>query len=87
MGDCYVAIIVIGTVGRVVLAYVAGKITTNMIKDMRNDMYDKLQQYSHHEYEQIGVSSLVTRMTSDAFILTQFAEQFRMCDYTFDDGF
>lgn len=69
------AIIVIGTVGRVVLAYAAGKITTNMIKDMRNDMYDKLQQYSHHEYEQIGVSSLVTRMTSDAFILTQFAEQ------------
>ena len=41
------AIIVIGTVGRVVLAYAAGKITTNMIKDMRNDMYDKLQQYSH----------------------------------------
>ncbi|WP_420543274.1 ABC transporter ATP-binding protein [Streptococcus equinus] len=69
------AIIVIGTIGRVVLAYAAGKITTNMIKDMRNDMYDKLQQYSHHEYEQIGVSSLVTRMTSDAFILTQFAEQ------------
>lgn len=46
-----------------------------MIKDMRNDMYDKLQEYSHHEYEQIGVSSLVTRMTSDAFILMQFAEQ------------
>ncbi|MBJ7540783.1 ABC transporter ATP-binding protein [Streptococcus sp. SL1232] len=68
-------VIVLGTIGRVVLAYAAGKITTNMIKDMRNDMYDKLQQYSHQEYEQIGVSSLVTRMTSDAFILMQFAEQ------------
>lgn len=68
-------VIILGMIGRVILAYVAGKITTNMIKDMRNDMYDKLQQYSHQEYEQIGVSSLVTRMTSDAFILMQFAEQ------------
>lgn len=68
-------VIILGMIGRVVLAYAAGKITTNMIKDMRNDMYDKLQQYSHQEYEQIGVSSLVTRMTSDAFILMQFAEQ------------
>ena len=68
-------VIIMGMIGRVILAYAAGKITTNMIKDMRNDMYDKLQQYSHQEYEQIGVSSLVTRMTSDAFILMQFAEQ------------
>ncbi|WP_204983831.1 ABC transporter ATP-binding protein [Streptococcus equinus] len=68
-------VIIMGMIGRVILAYAAGKITTNMIKDMRNDMYDKLQQYSHQDYEQIGVSSLVTRMTSDAFILMQFAEQ------------
>ena len=46
-----------------------------MVQDMRNDLYAKLQEYSHHEYEQIGVSSLVTRLTSDAFVLMQFAEQ------------
>ena len=46
-----------------------------MVRDMRNDLYAKLQEYSHHEYEQIGVSSLVTRITSDAFVLMQFAEQ------------
>ncbi|EFX41038.1 ABC transporter ATP-binding protein [Streptococcus peroris] len=68
-------IIVLGTFGRVVLAYAASKLTTNMVKDMRDDVYTKLQEYSHHEYEQIGVSSLVTRITSDAFVLMQFAEQ------------
>ena len=68
-------IIVLGTFGRVVLSYAASKLTTNMVKDMRNDVYAKLQEYSHHEYEQIGVSSLVTRITSDAFVLMQFAEQ------------
>ena len=68
-------IIVLGTFGRIVLAYAASKLTTNMVKDMRDDVYAKLQEYSHHEYEQIGVSSLVTRITSDAFVLMQFAEQ------------
>ena len=68
-------IIVLGTFGRIVLSYAASKLTTNMVKDMRNDVYAKLQEYSHHEYEQIGVFSLVTRITSDAFVLMQFAEQ------------
>ena len=68
-------IIVLGTCGRIVLSYAASKLTTNMVKDMRNVVYAKLQEYSHHEYEQIGVSSLVTRITSDAFVLMQFAEQ------------
>lgn len=69
------AVIVLGTLGRIVLSYAASKLTTSMVRDMRNDLYAKLQEYSHHEYEQIGVSSLVTRMTSDAFVLMQFAEQ------------
>ncbi|MGT2716074.1 ABC transporter ATP-binding protein [Streptococcus respiraculi] len=68
-------VIVLGTMGRIVLSYGASKLTTSMVRDMRNDLYAKLQEYSHHEYEQIGVSSLVTRMTSDAFVLMQFAEQ------------
>lgn len=69
------AVIVVGVLGRITLAYVAGKLTTKMVEEMRNDLYAKLQEYSHYEYEQIGVSSLVTRLTSDAFVLMQFAEQ------------
>ncbi|MBM7314124.1 ABC transporter ATP-binding protein [Streptococcus suis] len=68
-------IVILGIFGRVVLAYAAGQLTTNIVKDIRNDLYEKIQDYSHHEYEQIGVSSLVTRMTNDAFVLMQFAEQ------------
>ena len=68
-------VIIVGILGRIVLAYAVGKITTTMVMDMRNDLYEKLQEYSHHEYERIGVSSLVTRMTSDAFVLMQFSDQ------------
>ncbi len=67
-------IVVLGIAGRISLVYASSKLTTTMIKELRTDIYAKLQTYSHHEYEQIGVSSLVTRMTSDAFVLMQFAE-------------
>lgn len=69
------AVIVLGMLGRIVLIYAASKLTTTMIKDMRNDLFDKIQQFSHQEYETIGVSSLVTRVTNDAFVLMQFTDQ------------
>ena len=68
------AIILLGIVGRIILSYAVGQLTTTMVRDIRNDLYAKLQEYSHREYEQIGVSSLVTRLTSDAFVLMQFAD-------------
>lgn len=64
-----------GLLGRLIIGYATSQLTTRMIQDMRNDMYDKLQSYSHHEYEKIGVSSLVTRLTTDAYMLMQFADQ------------
>lgn len=63
-----------GLLGRIVLSYASSKLTTIMIKEVRNDLFDKIQQYSHQEYEKIGVSSLVTRVSSDAFVLMQFAD-------------
>ncbi|PNY22312.1 putative ABC transporter ATP-binding protein [Streptococcus parauberis] len=67
-------IVVLGVIGRIILSYASSKLTTTMIKELRNDMYSRLQDYSHTEYEKIGVSSLVTRITNDAFVLMQFAE-------------
>lgn len=74
LGILMVVVIIAGLIGQIILTYVASKLTTLMIKDMRNDLYDQIQLFSHHEYEKIGVSSLVTRMTNDAFVLMQFAE-------------
>lgn len=68
------AVVISGIIGRVTLAYATGKLSTNMVRDLRRDIYAKLQDYSHEEYEKIGVSSLVTRMTNDAFVLMQFTE-------------
>ncbi|MHB9781587.1 ABC transporter ATP-binding protein [Streptococcus sp. 10F2] len=65
----------LGILGRFLQTYAGSRLTNKMIRDMRLDIYRRLQYYSHQEYEQIGVSSLVTRITSDAFTLMQFADQ------------
>lgn len=67
-------VVVLGVLGRILLTYAASKLTSGMIRDIRLDIYDKLQDYSHQEFNQIGISSLVTRVTNDAFVLMQFAE-------------
>lgn len=67
-------VVILGGLGRLFLTYASARLTNTMIRDMRLDMYDKLQGYSHQEYDKIGVSSLVTRITNDAFIVMQFAE-------------
>lgn len=67
--------VLVGILGRFLQTYAGSRLTNKMIRDMRLDIYKQLQYYSHQEYEQIGVSSLVTRITSDAFTLMQFADQ------------
>ncbi|MGX7030500.1 ABC transporter ATP-binding protein [Vagococcus zengguangii] len=54
------------------LTYMGSRLTTLIIMDIRDDMYENIQTFSHHEYEQIGVSSLITRITNDAFQVMLF---------------
>lgn len=69
-----VVVIVLGLLGNILLTYASGRLVNEMTKDIRNDLYDKIGDFSHAEYEKIGVSSLVTRITNDAFVILQFVE-------------
>lgn len=64
----------VGLAGRVLVAYTTSRVTTNMVADIRDDMYRNIQTFSHEEFDRFGVSSLVTRVTNDAFVLMQFAQ-------------
>lgn len=67
-------LVVIGLVGNMLNVYAGSRITTSVVRDIRNDMYQKIQYYSHEEYRAIGVPSLITRMTTDAFVVMQYTE-------------
>lgn len=65
---------IIGLIGLIGLAYTVSKITTRLVRDIRNDIFEKVQSFSHKEYNEFGVSSLVTRTTNDAFQIMVFMQ-------------
>lgn len=72
MGLIIVAISIIGVLGTILLGYCSSKISTNITRDIRNDIFKKSQEFSHSEYDRFGISSMITRTTNDAFQVMQF---------------
>jgi len=66
---------IIGFIGRVVNTYGSSLATARMTEDMRNDVYEQMTKFSHDQYKEMGVASLTTRISTDAFVLMQFADQ------------
>ena len=64
----------VGVVGQLMASYFISKIVNDMTMKIRNDVYAKMQTLSHHEFQELGVPSLTTRITTDAFILLQFTQ-------------
>lgn len=69
-----VVISVVSFLARAVKMYLASRLVNTMTMNIRNEAFSKIQQLSHHEFQEIGVPSLTTRITTDAFILLQFTE-------------
>lgn len=71
-GLLMVGITIIGVAMNIMLGYFGARITTNIVRDIRDDLFEKVQTFSHREYETIGVSSLITRTTNDAYQIMLF---------------
>ncbi|MDV7724883.1 multidrug efflux ABC transporter subunit EfrA [Enterococcus faecalis] len=71
-GIWMVVITIIGVAMNILLGYFGTRITTNIVRDIRDDLFEKIQTFSHSEYESIGVSSLITRTTNDAYQIMLF---------------
>ncbi|MCG4282974.1 ABC transporter ATP-binding protein [Lacticaseibacillus saniviri] len=69
-----VLINLIGLVGLIGLAYTGSKLSTNIIRDMRDDIFEQVTHFSHETYGEFGVSSLITRTTNDAFQVMTFLQ-------------
>ncbi|UQF24084.1 ABC transporter ATP-binding protein/permease [Vagococcus lutrae] len=72
LGLAMVAITTIGIILHLCLTYFVSRLTTSIVVDIRDDMFANIQGFSHHEYETLGVSSLITRTTNDAYQVMLF---------------
>lgn len=73
-GILMVVITVVGIIMNILLGYFGSRITTNIVSDIRDDLFKKIQSYSHQEYETLGVASLITRTTNDAYQIMLFLQ-------------
>lgn len=73
-GILMVVITVVGIIMNILLGYFGSRITTNIVADIRDDLFEKIQSYSHQEYETLGVASLITRTTNDAYQIMLFLQ-------------
>lgn len=72
MGGCIALVSFIGVGGTIALGYCCAKISTSITRDIRNDIFKKVQQFTANEFNQIGTSSMITRTNNDAFQIQQF---------------
>ena len=72
MGLRIAVISVAGVCGTILLGYCSARISTSMTRDIRQDVFAKVQTLSHSEMNQIGVASLITRTNNGAFQILMF---------------
>ncbi|CAM3286337.1 ABC transporter ATP-binding protein [Vagococcus fessus] len=72
MGIWMIVITIIGVLMNIMLTFIGAKMNNRIIVSMRDDMFESMQHFSHHEYDQLGVSSLITRTTNDAYQVMMF---------------
>lgn len=72
MGGVLLLISLLGTAGMILLGYCCAYLSTSITRDIRNEMFEKTQEFSHREFKEFGTASLITRTTNDAFQIQMF---------------
>ena len=60
-----VALGLVGLICSVTAQYFAAKASVGFVKKLRHALYSHIQQFSYHTLDQVGIPTLMTRMTSD----------------------
>lgn len=63
---------IVGVCGTILLGYTCAKISNNITRDIRNDVYEHAQKFSSIEMEYFGISSMITRTNNDAYQIMLF---------------
>lgn len=72
MGLMIAAISLAGVAGTILLGYCCAYLSTSVTRDIRNDIFKRAQEFSHSEFHEFGIASLITRTGNDAFQIQMF---------------
>lgn len=72
----FIIIAVVGILGNLLINFASAKSAAHILRDLRNDLFIKFQEFSSYEVQQISVSSMMTRTTSDVYQILNFVTSF-----------
>ena len=84
MGGMIVLVSALGVCGTLSMGYCCARISTSVTRDIRNQVFEKIQTFSRSEYNHFGISSLITRTNNDAFQIQLFVNV--ILDHISDPG-
>lgn len=64
-GGYMVLIALVGTIAALLASYIASKSGMGFGRDLRNKVFEKVESFSLHEFDETGTASLITRTTND----------------------
>lgn len=62
----------VGLILLLIMAYAIDRVTSMIVRDIRNDLFTHIQRFSADDYERFGVSRLITNTGNDAYMIMQF---------------
>ena len=65
MGAIMIATTLVIIVASIAVGYIAAKLSAGVARNLRKDIFEKVQSFSEKEFKKIGASSLITRTTND----------------------
>lgn len=71
-GLIMLGVAVISIIANILVGYLSARVSTSFGKDLRGEIYRKVESYSLAEVDHIGTASLITRSTNDVTQLQQF---------------
>lgn len=74
-GLLMIVLSVLSFAGQILLSISIAKITTSVIRDLRNDLYRHTMTFSHAEFEKFGTNKLITCVTNDSYQVLMFLQQ------------
>ncbi|MDR1664174.1 MAG: ABC transporter ATP-binding protein/permease [Clostridiales bacterium] len=65
VGAFMLLITLIGGIAAVLTGLIAPRVSAGAARDLRRDLFNKVEQFSHQEFDRFSASSLITRCTND----------------------
>ncbi|UPM56048.1 ABC transporter ATP-binding protein [Gottfriedia acidiceleris] len=65
IGLIMIAIALLGGIATVLVSFLSSKIASGVARNLRNDVFKKIESFSNNEFDKFSTASLITRCTND----------------------